>query len=54
MKDVSKDHPDIVKRLQDLLAAQREIPGDEREQVQGKENRPIGHVTAGKPLWEDK
>ena len=52
MKDVSKDHPDIVKRLEALLAKQREALGDERQKVQGKENRPIGHETSGRPVWD--
>jgi arylsulfatase A-like enzyme len=53
MKDVSKDHPDVVKRLQDLLAREREELGDERQKVEGKERRPAGHVDGGKPVWDE-
>jgi arylsulfatase A-like enzyme len=50
-KDVSKDHPDVVKRLQDLLAKEREELGDERTKVEGHERRPAGKAE-GKSVWD--
>ena len=52
MKDVSKDHPDVVKRLEGLLAKERDELGDERTKVEGHERRPAGRVEGKKPLWD--
>jgi arylsulfatase A-like enzyme len=50
-KDVSKDHPDVVKRLEGLLAQERIELGDEREGIKGKENRPLGCFPDSQPVW---
>src|SRR5262249_49126875 len=52
MKDVSKDHPDVVKRLEGLLAKEREELGDERMKVEGTERRPAGKAELGKSVWD--
>jgi arylsulfatase len=51
MKDVSKDHPDVMKRLEALLAKEREELGDQRQGVEGREWRPAGRAE-GKSVWD--
>ncbi|MBN8420837.1 MAG: sulfatase [Verrucomicrobia bacterium] len=41
-RDVSKEHPEIVARLQKLAEPTRKELGDALQQVQGTENRPLG------------
>ncbi|QDT15312.1 sulfatase family protein [Alienimonas californiensis] len=43
-KDVAKDHPDVVARLEKLADAARQSLGDSRTKAQGNEVRPIGRV----------
>lgn len=52
MKDVSKDHPDVVKRLEALLAKEREELGDNRTNVAGHERRPVGKSESAKSVWD--
>ncbi len=52
MKDVSKDHPDVMKKLEALLASERKTLGDERQKAEGDERRPVGHVDGGKSVWD--
>jgi arylsulfatase len=51
-KDVSKDHPDIVKRLQDLLEQERKELGDKRRGVEGSERRAVGQAPQSKSVWD--
>jgi arylsulfatase len=51
-KDVSKDHPKIVKRLQGLLDQERRDLGDEREGTKGANRRPVGQSKESKSVWE--
>ena len=52
MKDVSKDHPDVMKKLEAMLASERAELGDDRQKVAGDARRPIGHVEGGKSVWD--
>lgn len=51
-KDVSKDHPDVVKHLEELLAQERQVLGDQRTGVKGTENRPSGQSKTDKAVWD--
>jgi arylsulfatase len=41
-KSVLKDHAEVEKRLENLMAAGREVFGDTLTNVKGRENRPPG------------
>jgi len=55
-EDISEEHnlynnyPDIVARLEKLLAECRAELGDEAESIQGREARPIGRIENAQPL----
>ncbi|MBN1509558.1 MAG: sulfatase [Sedimentisphaerales bacterium] len=51
-QNVADQHPDVVARLQKLIAACREDMGDAMTGVKGKNRRPAGHVDNAKPLAE--
>ncbi|HHV10824.1 MAG TPA: sulfatase-like hydrolase/transferase [Clostridiales bacterium] len=50
--DVSKDHPDIVERMQEMLAECRQDLGDQAKGFYGDNVRPIGRVENPVPLTE--
>jgi arylsulfatase A len=43
-KSVLADHPDVAKRLQDMIESAREDLGDSRRKLIGKNIRPVGRV----------
>ena len=43
-KSVLADHPDVAKRLQDMIESAREDLGDSRRKMIGKNIRPVGRV----------
>lgn len=51
-EDVSAQHPEVVEKLEALLAECREDLGDELAGVQGKGVRPIGRVANPQPLTQ--
>ena len=50
--DVKADHPDVVERLETMIAACREDLGDEHTGVRGRGVRPLGRVACPSPLTE--
>jgi hypothetical protein len=43
-KSVIADHPDVAKRLQEMIESAREDLGDSRRKMSGKNVRPVGRI----------
>ena len=43
-QDAYADHPEVVRKLEDLVQACREDLGDERLNIEGQNCRPVGRV----------